>query len=413
MFRLTLMCLALAALAEGLPQGCPALPSAAELPPAERGSITTTATAPPTASAGDAVALLATATADLDGGGIAYSWLQAAGAGVQIQNATQANASFTAPSLRADQTLSFVVTTRNERGDVGRAAVDVRVLADPNFGQTPANGPSATRPVASAGADHPAATGSTVTLDGSASRGTGLTYHWSQVSGTSVTLSGADTVSATFTAPAFDPAGANALQFELEVRDSRGRTANALLVITVIPSTTEAKPRVVFKTSMGDFMVELNRTQAPLTVNNFLQYADDQFYSNTIFHRVIKDFVIQGGGFIDQDGQLVQKDTRAAIVNESGNGLKNVRGTIAMARTNDPNSATSQFFINLVDNANLDYQTGQPGYAVFGQVVDGMSVVDAIGAVATGARQGFNDVPLQDVVLQSIERIAATSQSTP
>lgn len=166
-----------------------------------------------------------------------------------------------------------------------------------------------------------------------------------------------------------------------------------------------ANPSVLIKTSMGDITVELAADKAPGTVKNFLQYVDDKFYDKTIFHRVIAGFMIQGGGL---DAGLVKKATRPAIKNESSNGLSNARGTIAMARTSDPDSATAQFFINVVDNKMLDRRGDAPaeaGYCVFGKVTSGMDVVDKIKAVPTGSRSGFNDVPTTTVVIESIRRL--------
>jgi cyclophilin family peptidyl-prolyl cis-trans isomerase len=161
-----------------------------------------------------------------------------------------------------------------------------------------------------------------------------------------------------------------------------------------------AAPQVVMETSLGTIKLELDDVKAPVTVANFLSYVDEKFYDGTIFHRVIPDFMIQGGGFA---AGLRQKTTKAPIKNESPNGLSNVRGTIAMARTNDPDSATAQFFINVVDNSHgLD----RPRYCVFGKVVDGLNVVDKIKAVATGHRGTHENVPVQDVVIQSVRRAA-------
>ena len=160
-----------------------------------------------------------------------------------------------------------------------------------------------------------------------------------------------------------------------------------------------AATRVAFETSDGRIVVEVRADKAPKSVANFLQYVNDGFYDGTIFHRVINGFMIQGGGFTPA---LVQKPTRAPVPIESTNGLKNVRGAIAMARTSDPNSATAQFFINVVDNPRLDYPSFDGyGYTVFGNVVEGMDVVDKIRAVATGRQQGFENVPLTPVLIKS------------
>jgi cyclophilin family peptidyl-prolyl cis-trans isomerase len=157
-----------------------------------------------------------------------------------------------------------------------------------------------------------------------------------------------------------------------------------------------------FETSLGDFTIELFDKAAPVTVANFLQYIDDGFLDGTIFHRIVPGFVIQGGGFTED---MTQKTTRAPIKNEADNGLKNDRGTLSMARTNDVNSATSQFFVNLKDNEFLDHKRGNFGYAVFARVTEGMDVIDKIAAVETGRRRGFEDVPVQAVIMKSVRRV--------
>ena len=159
-------------------------------------------------------------------------------------------------------------------------------------------------------------------------------------------------------------------------------------------------PQVTFETSHGSFVLELDRGVAPETVDNFLTYVRDEFYEGTIFHRVIAGFMIQGGGFTPEFKQL---QTRAPVRNEADRGGKNDRGTIAMARTSDPHSATAQFFINLVDNDFLNHRGRTPqgwGYAVFGRVVEGMDTVDRIAAVETGSRGMFQDVPQDTIVIQ-------------
>jgi len=158
-------------------------------------------------------------------------------------------------------------------------------------------------------------------------------------------------------------------------------------------------PHVKLETSLGDIVIELNQEKAPNTVANFLSYVNDGFYDGTIFHRVIKDFMIQGGGFTED---FVQKTPKAPIKNEANNGLSNVTGSVAMARTGDPHSATAQFFINTVDNNFLDFRGEEGpawGYAVFGKVIEGMDVVDKIRAVATGNKNGHGDVPNENVVI--------------
>ena len=161
--------------------------------------------------------------------------------------------------------------------------------------------------------------------------------------------------------------------------------------------------KVRLQTSYGAIIVELDPSKAPKTVNNFIAYVRDGFYDGTLFHRVMDGFMVQAGGF--QPG-MVQKPTRAPIENEAKNGLRNERGTLAMARTSDPHSATSQFFINVVDNDFLNYTTETPsgwGYCVFGKVVDGLTVVDRIRGVPTGSRAGHKNVPLNDVLIEKME----------
>ena len=172
-----------------------------------------------------------------------------------------------------------------------------------------------------------------------------------------------------------------------------------LLTVTTVGAKEGGNPVVVMKTSLGDVKIELDKAKAPVTVDNFLVYVNDKFYDGTIFHRVIPAFMIQGGGF---DKDMNQKKTKAPIKNEAGNGLKNVNGSIAMARTSDPNSATAQFFINAKDNDFLNFTSESAqgwGYAVFGRVVDGREVVDAIEQVKTGSRMGHGDVPVEDVTI--------------
>lgn len=173
---------------------------------------------------------------------------------------------------------------------------------------------------------------------------------------------------------------------------------------TVNTTTTSASPSVVISTSMGDIEVELNAEKAPISVNNFLSYVDDKFYDGLIFHRVIPNFMIQGGGM---KPDMSQKETKAQIKNEAANGLKNTKGTLAMARTNVPDSATAQFFINHADNAFLDYRGPGPseiGYAVFGKVTKGMEVVEKIAAVKTKTSGYHENVPVEPVTITSIKR---------
>jgi peptidyl-prolyl cis-trans isomerase A (cyclophilin A) len=186
-------------------------------------------------------------------------------------------------------------------------------------------------------------------------------------------------------------------------------------------SKEPAAPKVSVKTNHGSFVIELNPVKAPITVKNFLSYVDKKHYDGTVFHRVMGTFMIQGGGFADKDGKLVEKATGEGIKNEAANGLTNAKGTVAMARTPLPDSATAQFFVNVVDNGNrLDpaHSDGH-GYAVFGKVVEGMDVVEKIKAVPTGmsqitmidkatgqtVTQAVSDVPTQKVVIESITRL--------
>ena len=165
-----------------------------------------------------------------------------------------------------------------------------------------------------------------------------------------------------------------------------------------------ADTKVKLATSKGDIVIELNEEKAPVTTKNFLEYVNDGFFAGTVFHRVIKGFMVQGGGMT---ADLQSKGTRKPITNEASNGLKNDRGTLAMARTNDPNSATSQFFINHADNDFLNYASAaNPGYAVFGKVVEGMDVVDAIAEISTTRKGMYDDVPAEDVTIDSAEVIA-------
>jgi len=163
--------------------------------------------------------------------------------------------------------------------------------------------------------------------------------------------------------------------------------------------TTVSEPTeeiAVFETSKGTFEITLNREKSPITVENFVTYVNSGFYDGTIFHRVIPSFMIQGGGFTND---ATEKETNAPIVIESNNGLKNVKGAVAMARTMDPNSATSQFFVNTVDNAFLDYTPTNPGYTVFGEVTSGMEVVMEIEGVQTANRGQHQDWPVEDIVI--------------
>lgn len=184
-----------------------------------------------------------------------------------------------------------------------------------------------------------------------------------------------------------------------------------LLFLFCAPAGAGENPRVRLETSKGDMVIELYADKAPITVSNFLQYVRDDFYDGTIFHRVVYDWIIQGGGY-DQD--LNAKETRAPIKNEAANGLKNKRGTIAMARFSDPDSADSQFFINLDDNDSFDHKGDSPrdyGYCVFGRVVEGMDVADAISEVKKVEKEGFGySFPARPIMIKDIEILHSDSE---
>lgn len=296
----------------------------------------------------------------------------------------------------------------------------------PEVGDSNTGGATAT---VSAAAPAKAAIGELVTLRAEAQTDADaaqLRYQWFQTFGRVVTLTGADSPEASFTAPSF--VKDEVLRFRCDVRVGSGEVSSAAVELTVVADPThgldgdvgdgtddgsgetDPRPRVLLTTSKGNITLELDRESAPISVANFLQYVDDGFYDGTIFHRVIADFVVQGGGF---DTSYEQKETRPPILNEGNNGKKNLRGTVAMARTNAPNSATSQFYINLVDNDSLDARDEFPGYAVFATVVNGMDVVDEIAAVETGDREGVgSDVPNEQVVLETARRVTVLGGGT-
>jgi peptidyl-prolyl cis-trans isomerase A (cyclophilin A) len=187
--------------------------------------------------------------------------------------------------------------------------------------------------------------------------------------------------------------------------------APASPAVSPAPRAVPARPVVVLETTLGRIKIALDRDKAPLSADNFLQYVHSGHYDGTIFHRVIPGFMAQGGGF---DADMKQKPTRPPVRNEARNGLHNRRGTVSMARTNDPDSATSQFFINVKDNTALDYGPRNPGYTVFGEVVEGMDVVDRIVAVPTTTRPpGYADVPRTPVVIQSAREAGAAKAAAP
>jgi cyclophilin family peptidyl-prolyl cis-trans isomerase len=175
-------------------------------------------------------------------------------------------------------------------------------------------------------------------------------------------------------------------------------------LIANLAFAADPNPRVKLRTNAGEILVELYPEASPETVENFLAYVDSGFYAGTIFHRVIPNFMVQGGGFT---AEMIEKPTREPVVNESRNHLHNERGTLAMARTDDPDSATAQFFINVRANLRLDfdYVTRKAGYTVFGRVIDGMDVVDGISLTSTTSVAGFDDVPEKPIVIESAERV--------
>ncbi len=180
---------------------------------------------------------------------------------------------------------------------------------------------------------------------------------------------------------------------------------SVILSFIVLSSNSIAKqsnPNVLLETTLGNIIIELDTKNAPITTKNFLNYVNSGFYDNIIFHRVIPGFVIQGGGFTKN---MVQKSTEAPIKNEANNGLANHRGTLSMARSSLPDSATSQFFINLKDNDNLNFSAQNPGYAVFGKVIEGMDVVDKIAKVVTVSYGMHQDVPATSIVIKKAREI--------
>jgi peptidyl-prolyl cis-trans isomerase A (cyclophilin A) len=240
---------------------------------------------------------------------------------------------------------------------------------------------------------------------------------------TSVTASARNCSGLVAVAPTGTVPGGSASSTELNWRCTPTATGTAAVELEIkgpgaslLKSQTFAipEPQVTMVTTLGSLVIELNPTSAPVTVDNFLQYVRDGFYTNILFHRVIGGFVAQGGWLVPATGPagtllstatttpLIQAGARAPIALESNKGLANSRGSIAMARTSDPNSATSQFYFNLADNPALNYVSdAQPGYAAFGRVVQGLTVMDAIGAVPTAVRFGQSDFPLNDVLVQS------------
>lgn len=337
----------------------------------------------PVADAGEDQIVAAGSVVTLDGSGssdpdegdeLAFTWTRVSGPEVTLTHADQAIATFTAPA--ALSTLTFRLEVDDGQGGSASDEVTVVVLG------------------ADAGEDRKVIPSLVVTLDGSGSDpgfGT-LSYLWEQIDGTNVTLNNPATQRASFTVPD-DAANGSTLTFQLTVDNGEGVTAANTVTLTVA-----TQPVVRLETSEGNIDLNMLIDGAPITALNFVQYVEDGFYNNTIFHRVMPGFVIQGGGYLS--GMEEADGVRDPIVNEFGEDRSNIRGTVAMAKlSGDPDSATSQFFFNLVDNsANLDAQNG--GFTVFATVTDEtMAVVDDIATVETGTFAGFDDVPVVDVVL--------------
>lgn len=348
---------------------------------------------PPVANAGpdqirlisELVVLDGTASSDPDPGDtLSYEWTQIGGAPRALSSTTIARPTFTAPAV--GDTLTFELRVTDSRGGqaTDRVVIEINTppVADPGDNRLV---PSKINARLRGGDSHDPDSGDT------------LTYEWTQSAGVSVQLSASNIAEPTFVVP--DTAGP--LAFLLRVTDNRGASSTASVTITVARD-----PNVRLHTSMGDIVLDMLTDEAPITTANFYQYVEDGFYDGTIFHRVVvtpDPFVIQGGGFLPSLDR--QQGLRPAIKNEFGADRSNVRGTVAMAKlSGDPDSATSQFFINLADNsANLDAQNG--GFTVFARVIEGMeTVVDAISQVATENRAGpggitFQNIPVVDVLI--------------
>lgn len=348
-------------------------------------------------SAGEVVTLTASISESTTG--TLFSWVQNAGLGVVISGADTSAAQFTAPSFAEDTSLSFVVTVSADGDAVGQATVTVMVLADPNFGIDP-NDP--TNPEADAGDDLSEAERVEMSLTAAASTGLGITYGWEQTGGEQVSIDDPNQSEIRFETPEFVSGGENTLQFQLTVTDNQGRKDRDEIVVTV---TEVELPRVEITTSLGAIVVELEEELAPLHTANFLMYVDNDFYPGTIFHRVVNGpdiFVVQGGGF---DEDLEQKDPNDPVDLEADNGLLNVEGSLGAARTSDPNSATSQFYFNGMDNPGFDPENNPPGFTVFGRVIRGLNIVQDILVVPTGDEGGLSNVPETPVTIDAVERV--------
>ncbi|RJP34919.1 MAG: hypothetical protein C4547_10210 [Phycisphaerales bacterium] len=346
--------------------------------------VTITVNSPPVAEAGEdrtvnggqRVTLDATASSDADGSELTFVWRQLDGPRVTLANAATDTATFTSPM--EDSELVFEVIVVDEHDARATDTVTITVTLEENL-----------PPRADAGRDRNVVEGLVVTLNASASSdpngGDTLSYLWEQTAGAEVTLSDGASEKATLTVPD----GADSLAFQVTVRDGFGEESTAGVTLTVVQ-----QPKARLKTSLGVVVIELLIDDAPVTSLNFLRYIDEGFYNGTVFHRIVPDFVVQGGGFLP-DGSK-QTGGRDPIVNEFDPQRSNVRGTVAMAKLGgDPDSATSEFFFNLADNSeNLDNQNG--GFTVFANVIEGMDVVDAMAAVELDGES-----PVEDIVLES------------
>jgi len=337
----------------------------------------------------------------LEGGGYgglgerSYRWEQTAGPEVVLADPNTFSTTFTAPDVDESTILTFELTATDGADNSVTDAVDIEVV------------PELT---ASAGDDQTATPGLGVTLQGAGAAGSGdIAYEWRQTAGQAVELSDPNAASPAFTAPLVE--NDETLTFELTITDEAAQTATDTVDILV------DAPRVRFGTTMGEFVILLRPDVAPVGVANFMLYVNEDFFTGLIMHRIIQDFVVQGGGWPADLSQVFRYNP---IILESNNGLNNARGWVAYARTSEPNSATSEFFVNLVDNtaegeaqsgyANLDYiSPEQPGYAVFGKIVEGMDVIDAMGQVETHSQAPewspefeFDDVPVEPIVFTEV-----------
>jgi len=340
------------------------------------------------------VELDASATTDPDGDPMTFQWSQLTGPSVTLSGADTAKATFQAPAVPADTVLTFQVLVTDDRE--GRSAAIVTITVQ-----------MAVLPHANAGNDVTTSPDINVMLQGSSSGSPSpVTYRWRQTAGPDVLLTNADTASPNFVAPAVTEK--TTLTFELTATDERGGSSTDTVDVTVAR-------RIRFKTTMGDFVMELRGDKAPVTVTNILTYVTEGFYVGLTIHRILpvetdpNDFggIVQGGGW---DPNLNSPPRHDPIVLESNNGLQNVRGAVAMARTSQPNTATSEFYVDVDDNLDLDYiDPNHPGYAVFGSIVEGMDVIDAMSIVPTTSRVApwnpavtFYDVPVTPIIINEV-----------